>query len=787
MRTIESPADPYKAQIDLEQLNRLYAMLSHINRTIIRTDTPQQLYISACRIAVEYGGFVLAWIGLLEPETGGMVPVASAGAATVAQIKNINDMAANPDPAAYAPCIEAPGMVKDSLDDLLITSWRDMIEGLGLHAGGAFPIRLEGCIIGAFNVAAAEPDFFGEAAINLLNEVADDISFALEVLRQKEKHVVMESKMRYLAYYDSQTGMPSRALLEERLVEACEDTATKMVAVLVSNLRRYHDIVHLLEPDAGQFIIRAMAARLESALPTIPLARLDESKFAVILRDPEGLDVAEELAWQIHRVLAEAIRLDNQELFLDPFIGIAVFPRDGAPTDVLKHAMQAAMVPDTNSHCRFFCADMDQDSRLRLNIEGALRRALERKEFILHYQPQVDLASGQIVGAEVLLRWQSSDYGLVSPQDFIPLLEEHGLINSVGEWVLHEACMHARQWQDEGLPPFRIAVNLSARQFHDDDIRTIVRRVLDATRLDPHWLELEVTESIVLHNTENVIRAMQDLNAEGVSHALDDFGTGYSSLSYLQRLPVARIKIDRSFVINITSSLSDAAIVRAVVGMAHNLGMRVIAEGVETEGQLGFLRGIGCEEIQGYFFSRPLPEDDFAALLREGRCIPPGNLDEQERVLLLVDDEPNILSALTRALRRKGFRILSTTSTREGFDLLATHKPGVVLCDQRMPELTGTEFLRRVKELYPDTVRMVLSGYAELNSVISAVNQGAVYKFLTKPWEDDVLYESLNDAFRIYELNRKSSELSHMLPERQTTSGNLPKPSAKNSLTTEVK
>jgi len=266
---------------------------------------------------------------------------------------------------------------------------------------------------------------------------------------------------------------------------------------------------------------------------------------------------------------------------------------------------------------------------------------------------------------------------------------------------------------------------------------------------------------------------MHDLNADGLSFALDDFGTGYSSLSYLQRLPVARIKIDRSFVINITSNPSDAAIVRAVVGMAHSLGLTVIAEGVETEGQLGFLRGVGCEEIQGYYFSRPLPGNEFAELLREGRCIPPGHLDRPERVLLLVDDEPNILSSLNRALRRKGFRILSTTSTREGFELLATHRPGVVLCDQRMPEMTGTEFLRRVKDIYPDTVRMVLSGYADLNSVIDSVNKGAVYKFLTKPWEDDALSESIKDAFLIYELHQENRALSLLLKARQTDSDNI--------------
>ncbi|MDK9704153.1 MAG: EAL domain-containing protein [Sulfuritalea sp.] len=255
---------------------------------------------------------------------------------------------------------------------------------------------------------------------------------------------------------------------------------------------------------------------------------------------------------------------------------------------------------------------------------------------------------------------------------------------------------------------FRVAVTLSARQFHDGDIRAIVRRALDAAGLESRWLGLELTEGVVLLNAEDVIHTMRDLNADGIDHALDDSGTGYSCLSHLQRLPVSRIKIDRGFVTHITSNPNDAAIASAVVGMAHSLGLSVIAEDVETEGQLGFLRGIGCEEIQGY-------------------------------------------------------RIISITSTREDFDLLAQHHPGVVISDQRMPEMTGPEFLRRVRKLHPDAVRIVLSAYTELSSVIDAINQGAVYKFLTKPWEDEGLIEYIKDAFRIHELSRENRELSHQL------------------------
>jgi EAL domain-containing protein (putative c-di-GMP-specific phosphodiesterase class I)/GGDEF domain-containing protein/FixJ family two-component response regulator len=773
MDAIQSPNELYKLQVELERQNQLYAMLSHINRAIVRTKDSQDLYIAACRIAVEYGGFALAWIGLIVPDNGGVVPVASAGMATVAQLKQLHKTETSQQTNASSLNAEAFFIDQDSPPDLCHPSWTSIPEQWELNSGGSFPIRMEEKIIGVFNVATNEAGFFREPEINLLMEVVDDISFALEVINNEEKRISAETKTKYLVNYDPQTGMPSRSLFEERLSEACKDVGTILVSVLVVNLRHFHDIVQSLGQDAGQDIIRAMANRLESVAATLPIARITESNFALILRNFDGLEIAEEFAWQIHRALAEPILCNDQEYFLDPFIGISCFPADGEPRDVLKHAMQAATTQDTASICRFFFADMDENSRRQLNLDTSLRRALGRHEFVLHYQPQLDLATGRIIGTEALLRWQSCDYGLVSPQDFIPLLEENGLICAVGEWVLQEACRCNRQWQDQGLPPVRMAVNLSARQFLKGDIPALVKRVLEETGLDPRWLELELTESIVLQNADNVIRSMNELKQNGVSMALDDFGTGYSSLSYLQRLPVARIKIDRSFVTNITSNPGDAAIVRALVGMAHSLNLTVIAEGVETEGQLGFLRGVGCEEIQGYFFSRPLPAEDFALLLREGRGIQPGQVDKPERVLLLMDDEPNILSALKRALRRKGFRIISTTSAREGFDLMATHQPGVVLCDQRMPEMTGTEFLRRIKEIYPYTMRMVLSGYADLNSVIDAVNQGAVYKFLTKPWEDEALGQHIQDAFEIYELHRENRELSCMLHANQALLKNL--------------
>jgi EAL domain-containing protein (putative c-di-GMP-specific phosphodiesterase class I)/CheY-like chemotaxis protein/GGDEF domain-containing protein len=712
---------------ELERLNRLYAMLSRVNRTIVRVEDPYALYDACCRIAVENGLFDCAWVGLIEPTTLNLTPVARAGAPLDPMRLNIS-LAELPDgPAAVGRCLSElrPYFVNDVMQSpTLPAGWVAVLAELGLRALAVLPLVANGEMQGVFLVAIAEANYFRGEVVRLLGEVVEDICFALEVMRRDERRAAAESKIRYLAYYDTQTGLPSRPL--------CSAGGDQEVAVLVISLRQYHGVLQLLGDKADLALMRTVAARLEAHLPTSAIGRISESEFAVILDKTNGLHLIEETAWRIHGALAEAIEVDGREVFLAPFIGIAVHPRDGSDREVLKAAVIAATKgpQDAGSSCRFFVADMDRVSRERLEMDTALRRALERDEFVLYFQPQVDLDSGRVVGAEALLRWLRPGVGLVPPGAFISLLEETGFIVQVGAWVARSACEFARHCQDEGLPPFRVAINLSARQFRDDDVGGLIRQALADSGLDPAWLEIEVTESAVLVNADRVIRTMNELKSLGVSHALDDFGTGYSSLSYLQRLPVERIKIDQSFVSNIASDPGDAAIVRAVVAMAHNLGIKVIAEGVETEGQLGFLRGLLCEEIQGYYFSRPLSGDDFRALLRENRRIPgPPEVARTGRYLLLVDDEPNVISSLRRLLRSTDMQLLAATDVHEAFNLLATHPVGVVVCDQRMPEMTGTEFLRRVKDLYPAVVRIVLSGYTELNSVIDAVNRGAIYKF----------------------------------------------------------
>ncbi len=397
---------------------------------------------------------------------------------------------------------------------------------------------------------------------------------------------------------------------------------------------------------------------------------------------------------------------------------------------------------------------MDADAARRLGLETALREALARDELSVVYQPQISLDSGHMIGMEALLRWSNPQFGAISPAEFIPIAEETGLILPIGEWVLRTACLHTRQWLDLGLARLRIAVNLSARQFHQSNLAALVGQTLAETGLAPGDLELEITESSFIDDVDGAIAQCQALKALGVKLSLDDFGTGYSSLAYISRFPFDKLKIDQGFVRDIIENPVNAAIATAAIVMARSLNLMVLAEGVETEAQASFLRGRRCDAMQGYLFSRPLTPVDFGQLLVGNKRLTLADSPRDSgQTLLLVDDEPNILSSLTRLLRREGYRILTATSPLEAFELLAKQPVQVIVSDQRMPEMSGTEFLARVRQLYPDTIRLVLTGYTDIDSITGAINLGAIYKFLTKPWDDDLLREQIREAFRLVKEN----------------------------------
>jgi EAL domain-containing protein (putative c-di-GMP-specific phosphodiesterase class I)/CheY-like chemotaxis protein len=397
---------------------------------------------------------------------------------------------------------------------------------------------------------------------------------------------------------------------------------------------------------------------------------------------------------------------------------------------------------------QFYTPEMNARALEKLNLESSLRHALAREEFLLHYQPKASLASGEVTGVEALMRWQHPELGLISPGEFIPMLEETGLIIPAGEWVVRTACKQIKAWQDAGVKPVPVAVNLSARQFQASELGATIARILEDEGIGHGLLELEITESSIVSNTEEAARTLEFLNSLGVRVTIDDFGTGYSSLSYLKRFPLDGLKIDSSFVRDITTDMDDAAITRAIITMAHSLELAVIAEGVETEEQLNFLNANGCDQIQGYYFARALPAEDCTALLVSGRRLERAapNVLAEPPAVLLVDDDDDMLVLLKRQLGADGYPLYTATSAREGLEIMSRHNVKVVVSDYSMPGMSGAEFLQRVKLLYPDTVRIMLSGHTDFNTVSEAVNRGEIYRFVTKSWDSEHLRADIREG-----------------------------------------
>ena len=503
-----------------------------------------------------------------------------------------------------------------------LTQLEDFIRADGARSAGltsafAFPIMTGGEFYGAMEFFARERLARDDGLLAIMHGIASQVG---QFLARKEA----ESHMRFFANHDALTGLPNRAMFNQRLTQAIAqaDRHGKRAAVLFVDLDRFKIVNDTLGHETGDVLLRDLAGRLRESLRAgDTLGRQGGDEFVVLLEDVAGTRDITDVSQKILETVSRPLSLQGQEYSVTASIGVSIYPDDGSDAqDLLKNAdiaMYRAKDQGRNAF-RFYSAALNAHSIERLALESKLRRALEREEFLLYYQPKVELATGSIVGVEALIRWWPAEGGMVPPGDFIPLVEETGLIGPIGEWVLRAACADARRWQTAGHAPLRIAVNLSARQFVRETLTADIADVLARTGLLPSLLELEITESVVMQDPDRAARVLVDLNALGVHVAIDDFGTGYSSLGYLKRFPVDTVKIDRSFIEGIPGDEDDVVITRAVIAMAHSMGLRVTAEGVETHEQVAFLKEHGCDEAQGFLLGRPAAANEIEALLARG-------------------------------------------------------------------------------------------------------------------------------------------------------------------------
>jgi len=450
------------------------------------------------------------------------------------------------------------------------------------------------------------------------------LRYAIERKAMENAALAMAQHMAHSAEHDFLTGLPNRMLLNDRIGQAIALARrhVKKAAVLFLDLDGFKHINDSLGHPVGDKLLQSIAKRLVDCIRgSDSVSRQGGDEFVVLLLDLEHAENAAVTARRMLEAVAKPHYIDHHDLHITASIGVSVYPDDALDAEALIKNADTAMYQAKENGRRsfqFFKPAMNARAVERQSIEESLRRALERREFALHYQPKVNLKTGAIIGAEALLRWRHPTRGPVSPADFIPVAEDCGLIFPIGAWVLHEACAQARAWIEAGLPPISMAVNVSAIEFRHEKFLEGLFATLDQTGFDPRSLELELTESVLMKHAESMAKILRSLRDSGIGVAVDDFGTGYSSLSYLQKFPVDAVKIDQSFVRQISTPGEDTTIVKAVIGMARGLKLRVIAEGVETLEEVVFLRAYRCEEAQGYYFSRPVPAQQFAMLLKNG-------------------------------------------------------------------------------------------------------------------------------------------------------------------------
>ncbi len=608
----------------LQRLSRMYAALSAVNEALMRAKTAEELFSRICNAIVEEGKIFSAVAYLADPLRTTLKKVAAAG-------QGLSDL--DPDypltetnaPAeedliryAFQNAYTATGQ---TYLDLQTNTDRERKKPLQVFQAAVPLIRGDRCL-GVLLFRTREKRAFVPEVVKLLERIADNIVFALEGFEREEERKRAEDRIQYLATHDSLTGLPNRLLFGQLLGHALQAAKRfkRQLALLFIDLDRFKTINDTLGHDSGDLLLQEITARLRKTLrATDIVARFGGDEFVVLLEEIQEPTQAGKVAEKILSTILRPVLIKGQEYRITASIGISLYPKDAEDEQTLLKNADLAMYlakEDGKNTYQFFTSEMKTQSVERLTLETHLRGALERREFSLVYQAKVDFKTKAITGVEALLRWNHPVLGSLSPVHFIPVAEEIGLIIPIGRWVLHQACAQNVAWQRQGLPEITMAVNLSVRQIMDDSLLADIQKVLTQTGLRPDLLELEITESMLIQNPERVIRVLNEIKQLGVRLAIDDFGTGYSSLAQIKRFPIDTLKVDRSFIRDLAKNPEDRAITEAIINMGKTLSLTVVAEGVETEEQEAILKERSCDEMQGFYFSQPIPADRFAALLR---------------------------------------------------------------------------------------------------------------------------------------------------------------------------
>ena len=606
----------------IDRLHRVQAVLSGINSLIVRVTNRQELFEDACRIAVEHGRFGMAWIDLVDEKTGVITPDTAAGQDAAYIVREAGPRQLG-DPTHWDVVSQAISERRRiHSNDLLAEpdrggERRRRAIARGYRSVVVLPLLNEGRVVATLALLAREADFFDADELALLDELAGDVSFALD-------HIAAQEHIDYLALYDVLTGLPNRTLFVDHLGQFLQQAKAQdsLCGLAKIDIERFRIINDTMGWASGDALLRLVAERLQAALGEQWLvSRIERDSFVFVVGCvQEAAEIAIAAKQLLHACFDPPFRVGEQELRISARVGIAVYPDDGQdPATLLRNAETAlARSKGTTDRFLFYAPEMNARVADSLAIESRLRTALERDEFKLHYQPKFDANSGAMVGLEGLLRWHDPEAGLVAPSDFIPVLEETGLLLEVGRWTLHQAMRDHRAWREAGLAPPPIAVNVSASQLHEAAFTDIVEEAIATAGTQDHGLEIEITESTLMTRVEASAEKLAALRAMGIAIAVDDFGTGYSSLQYIARLPLDTLKIDRSFVVGMIDNPTDHTIVSSVVSLAHELDLKVVAEGVETQAQADALRALACDELQGFLFSPAVPAAHVERWLREG-------------------------------------------------------------------------------------------------------------------------------------------------------------------------